>query len=178
MIEKLLRVQTIDGPYFSDRKALPQTPPSGFQNLVKAPAPVLAPVLQSAPQQLNLQVQVRANVHVSPLLTSQAPLTSPSQRLTQTTLAQLSQHPVQSENNLHLEELLVLQAILRVRPRVRQVEQTVPTAFAILSYLPLEKPFEKVFNKRRKQALAGTSFLDFRLSWEREEAEQPEESLP
>lgn len=177
LIEKLLTTQTIQGPYLGqNRLPTAQVSQALQQVLPKAAAPA---ALQSINQQLHLNLQVKAlptqNQQITRPLSNNSLFLQPSQqlsaRLSQNTLSQIQQHPVESAIDLHLEELLLLEA-LKHKVRRQITDQSVPSPFAQLSYLPLERPFGLLKNSKRRLRIQGMSFLRFRFAWEDEEDSQ------
>ncbi|PIQ27397.1 hypothetical protein COW36_22615 [bacterium (Candidatus Blackallbacteria) CG17_big_fil_post_rev_8_21_14_2_50_48_46] len=164
-IQKLLRFQTIPGPYLGSDKFLPKSSSQTF-------APLLAPkceppVLKSLTQQLDLRVQFQNK----PVLTPPSPeLMSPeSSKLCKLTLKNLQSHPVQVREKQPEVVLDILE--------VSQSEETIEIQKEVLlSFLALEKPLEKRNAKPTRKVPKGIPFLDFHFSWEDElpETENPE----
>ncbi len=172
MIEKLLRFQTIPGPYLGENRLVPTaTVTQSFQVLVNKPAPAAPPVLQSITQHLQLNVQLKPAGAQTPapshLLVSPLQI-MPSPKLSPITSAQLQQHPVSCFLDPHIEELLLLEAFKR-QGRKRQLDQLVPSPNAQLSFLAIERPFSRTAASRRKLAIQGLSFMRFRFVWEDDE---------
>lgn len=179
MIEKLLRFQTIPGPYLGENRLVPTaTVTQSFQVLVNKPTPAAPAVLQSISQHLQLNVQLKpagvqtpapSNLLVSPLQIM------PSPKLSPITSAQLQQHPVSCFLDPHIEELLLLEAFKR-QGRKRQLDQLVPSPNAQLSFLAIERPFSRTGASRRKLAIQGLSFMRFRFVWEDDDEASQQDS--
>lgn len=179
MIERLLSVQTLAGPYLGDNRALtPANQIPAFQ--MAAPKPVALPPLQSVPQQLMIninaqhfpqQMQPGAQQNAA-MLVPPAPINTTT-RLSQTTLSQIQQHAVECRWDLGIEELLILEALRpHLGSRRRPIEQVMPSPFAQLAWMPIEKPFLRLAATRRKLHVQGTAFMRFKFAWEEEEQQQ------
>lgn len=171
LIQKLLRFQTIPGPYLGNTSGLIHGPVkiSPFVLPVSQPKPSL-PVLQSQSQ--HIQIQFQKTVTGAPPAPPH-PMTPESSQLCKTTLQQLRQHPVQPSEKA-LRQLTTPAAIETafVEPSQAEVPQQV-----LLSFLALERPFEKEKKARAKKGLQGTPYIDFVFPWE-ETSEQETESGP
>ncbi|PKL80288.1 MAG: hypothetical protein CVV27_00585 [Candidatus Melainabacteria bacterium HGW-Melainabacteria-1] len=176
MIEKLLRFQTIPGPYLGENRPVPTGQVvQNFSTLLPKPEP-LPPALQS--QSLQLQLQVRSLAQGQPaaqaVAQSQAPLTPASYlhtplRLSQTTIIQIQQHPLHCRLDLRLEDLLLLEMLKR-QVRKRPADHLVPSPFAQLSWLPVDRPLARLAPSRRRLEIRGLSFMRFRFAWEDDES--------
>ena len=177
LIEKLMRFQTIQGPYLGDQRPVTTPTPAAqnFAALVSKPVPAVT-TLQSAAQQL--QISVTTQTSPAPLTPPPAPQLLPNSQLTltpqlsQTTLLQIQQHPVESRFSLQIEDLMLLE-LLKRQVRKRPIDQLVPSAHAQLSWLPTERPFLRLTQTRRKLSVRGISFIRFRFAWEGDEPEDP-----
>lgn len=173
LIEKLLGTQTIQGPYLGETRALATPTPAltnGFQSLL-APQPAAPAPLQSLGMQLQLNV---------PLLQPAQPQLPPAgwipqlpiairNQLSPATLLQIQQHPLESRFDIALQDWLLLDMLRRQGGRRRVPDQLQPSAFAQLSWVPLEKPFLKLAASRRKLRVHGIAFLHFRFAWEEDD---------
>lgn len=175
MIEKLLSCQTIQGPYLGENRPLVVAPVAqNFQVLVPKAAP--APVLQSLTQQLQLTISVKSTVQTAPGNVAQMSTLSlsPTQlmtsaKLSPVTISQIQDHSVSCRLDLGIEELLLLEAMRR-HVRKRPAEQLIPSPFAQLTWVPFESPFSRRIGSRRKLSVRGLNFINFRFSWEEDEA--------
>lgn len=169
LIEKLLRFQTINGPYLGENRPLQAVPVGqNFQALIAKPAPTMPAVLQSASQQLQINIQVKASITPAPAPSTM--LVSPLQimaspKLNAVTINQIQQHPVTSQLELNPELLLLLEAFKR-QGRKRPPEQLIPSPNAQLSFLAIERPFIRSGVARRKLSVQGLNFLRFKFVWE------------
>lgn len=170
LIQKLLRFQTIPGPYLGNASSLGVGPakiaPFVLPNTQQKAA---LPLLQSLSQQIQVQIQkpLPQSLPQPPALRLPQTLTPESTSLCKTTLLHLRQHPVQlSESALkqHLNPAVSENAQTTTVPEVQQQ--------VLLSFLALERPFEREKTEKRKKALRGTPYMDFVFAWERESDEQ------
>lgn len=180
MIERLLRMQTIDGPYLGPTKPVeaPSQARVVFQvpeaQAVKTPAPLK---LQSLGQQLHLQ-QAQKNVNQQQQHMQQSVQQIARQSLQPITLQTLNQHGVNSVLGLSAHELFLL-SLLKPQPVTKQgvPEQWVPNASAQLSFLHTPRHFLQTLPKARKLSLRGISFMTFRFQWESEDRPEQESVL-
>lgn len=172
LIEKLLNTQTLQGPYLGETRMSVQGVQQALQQVI--PKTSSLPEPQSLQSQLHLNLQIKVNTQVQQqtaqiqnqssnlFLQSSQVL---SAKLSQNTIQQIQTHPLESILSLRLEELLLLEMLTR---KVRRPipEQLVPSPFAQLSYIPTERPFDRLRLKQRKLNMRGLSFLRFRFAWE------------
>lgn len=175
MIEPLLLYPPMPTPYLGPAPAAAQGPNSAFQALLQpaAPQPVAPQPLQSAAQQLNISFQAQQSRSLTQPANPQM-IQQLSQQLSQTTQQQLLRHPVQSLPTLSEYDLLLLLA-LQGQKRVRKQDQPVPSNFAMLSFLPVERPYLRSLPRRKKLQIAGIPFMHFQFfDWENETATDSE----
>jgi hypothetical protein len=171
LIQKLLRFQTIPGPYLGESNAVANAKITQFV-LPATQSKAVLPVLQSLSQHIQVQLQKPQpqQQQQTPTLRPLNLLTPESESLCKTTLQHLRQHPVQvpekalkqnlnpgSQESVHVE----------TAPEVQQQ--------VLLSFLALERPFERQKSEKRKKAPPGTPYMDFVFAWEREQADEGEE---
>lgn len=162
MIERLLRMQTIDGPYLGPTRPVETvtTPRVPFHlPEAKVANPAQAPKLQSLGQHLQIQqgggVQRIAQQGLQPV-----------------TLQSLQQQGLSSAVGVSPEELFLL-GLLRIKGSKQQTEQWVPNTSAQLSFIETPQTFLRTLPKARKLRLRGISFMRFRFEWEDETAKSP-----
>ena len=172
LIEKLLNTQTLQGPYLGEVRMPTQQLQQALQQAL--PKAVAFPEPQSLQTQLHLNLQIKVNAQVNQqaaqiqnqssnlFLQSSQVL---SAKLSQNTIQQIQQHPIDSILSLRIEELFLLQMLMR-KVRRQIPEQLVPSPFAQLSYIPTERPFDRLRQSKRKLQVGGLSFLRFRFAWE------------
>ena len=167
LIQKLLRFQTIPGPYLGE--PLPPAPPVPQAFALPGVRPVQPLRLQV--RALHLNIQALSHPLPPKLPPSEpVPISPESVRLCRLTLRQLLAHPLEVRQ--------------RVAESVAPALETPPAPLPpeapheiYLSFLALERPFEKQQTARRRKALSGLPFLDFHFAWE-DEAERGEEDSP
>jgi hypothetical protein len=166
LIQKLLRFQTIPGPYLGANSgpiAQTKVVPFDLARLSQKSNPNL---LQSKLEQIQIQyLKPEAKNH------PQRPdiaLSPESTQLCKTTLQVLRQHPVKIPEQI-LEK--TIQSLEVIAPASQ--ESGVDTQHQVLlSFIALERPFEKVKSSKRKNAPAGTPFMEFVFEWEKETLEE------
>ena len=173
MIERLLRMQTIDGPYLGSARPLEASSATKVQPFVqpepKAVAVAKPLVLQSLGQQLQIQQfhtqQAKKNVTQHQNQMQQSAQRIVQQSLSPVTLNALHGQQLSSTLGLSPEELFLL-GLLRVKGSKQQAEQWVPNASAQLSFIETPRVFLRTLPKARKLRLRGISFMHFRFEWE------------
>lgn len=174
MIERLLRMQTIDGPYLGPNRPLEATSAAKVQPFVLPEPKALAPkpmVLQSLGQQLHIQ-QAQKNVAQHQNQMQHSAQNIIRQSLNPVTLNALQGQTFASALSLSPEELFLL-GLLRAKGGARPQEQWVPNASAQLSFIETPRVFLRTLPKARKLRLRGISFMSFRFQWEDEPLESP-----
>lgn len=178
MIQQIISsTQKLPAPYLGPSK-LVELPAQNFrsvtQQLTQQAAPASTP-LQSASQHLQIQVKNQAQ-----LTQNQAQqkfnhsVKQLAKQLSQTTRAHLQQHPVRVKIlELNLQELLLLSA-LRAKGQAKAADQLVPSQFAMLSSVPIERSFLRTLPKKREIFSSGRYFMNFRFVWEDWEEEEHE----
>jgi hypothetical protein len=172
LIQKLLRYQTIPGPYLGESNAAATAKITPFV-LPATQSKTVSPVLQSLSHQIQVQIQkpLPQQQQQTPALRPLQQLTPESTSLCKTTLQHLRQHPVQlPEKTLKHNLNTVGQESTQAEP-VPEVQQQV-----LLSFLALERPFEREKSAKRKKAPHGTPYMDFVFAWEREQADEEDEN--
>ena len=173
MIERLLRMQTIDGPYLGPTRPLEATaaPRAVFQvpeaKAALAPQPLK---LQSLGQQLHIQ-QAHKTVAQQQQHMQQSVQQIARQSLQPVTLQALQQHGVSSVLGLSAQELFLL-SLLKPKSGGKTLtgqEQWVPNASAQLSFIHTPRTFLHTLPRARQLRLRGISFMTFRFQWESEE---------
>jgi hypothetical protein len=179
MIERLLRMQTIDGPYLGVNRPLEASPPvTKIQSFLlpepkaQAPKPL---VLQSIGQQLHIQ-QAQKNITMHQNQMHQSAQNIIRQTLTPVTLSALQGQTYTSALSLSPEELFLL-GLLRSKGGAKRSDQWVPNvspnASAQLSFIETPRVFLRTLPRARKLRLRGISFMNFRFQWEDEPLESP-----
>lgn len=174
LIQKLLRFQTIPGPYLGESNAVANAKITQFA-LPSTQSKTVLPVLQSLSQQIQVQLQKPLpQQQQSPALRPLNLLTPESESLCKTTLQHLRQHPV------HVPEKALKQSLLNPVGQEQTHAETAPEVQqqVLLSFLALERPFEREKSAKRKKAPPGTPYMDFVFAWEREQADKEEENPP
>lgn len=168
LIQKLLRFQTIPGPYLGEASAMAAGPAKITPFVLPATQTKAAlPVLQSLSQQIQVQLKPVPIQQPQPAPRPLLILTPESATLCKTTLQQLRQHPVQlPETRSNLGETALPENAPLATPEVQQQ--------VLLSFLALERPFEREKSEKRKKAPRGTPYMDFVFAWERESEEGDE----
>ncbi len=178
MIERILRMQTIDGPYLGKSAPTAQPATSMAQHLAKAavPGPTTEPLkLQSLGQQLHIQSaqkQIKQQkVHMQKGVQSIA-----QQTLQPTTLQAIKGGGLHSLLALSPQELLLL-AALRAKhaPTARTADQWVPHVSAQLSFIETPRQFLRTLPRAKSLRLKGLSFIRFRFDWERDAERERED---
>lgn len=173
MIERLLRMQTIDGPYLGPTRPLEATaaPRAAFQvpeaKTALAPEPLR---LHSLGQQLHIQ-QAQKTVAQQQHSMQHSVQHIARQTLQPVTLQSLQQHGVSSVLGLSAQELFLL-SLLKPKSSGKALtgqEQWVPNASAQLSFIHTPRTFLHTLPKARQLRLRGISFMTFRFQWESEE---------
>jgi hypothetical protein len=172
LIQKLLRYQTIPGPYLGESNAVATAKITQFV-LPATQSKAVLPVLQSLSQQIQVQLQkpLPQQQPQPPTLRPANLLTPESTSLCKTTLQHLRQHPVQLPEKALKQNLNPVGHEITPAETVPEVQQQV-----LLSFLALERPFEREKSAKRKKAPHGTPYMDFVFAWEREEAEDEQEN--
>lgn len=166
LLQKLLRFQTIPGPYLGEPgqqpvavKAVPFVLPQPAR-----PAPAL---LQSLPNQLEVRIQsppTNKPELTAPLRSKQAP---ESTRLCRLTLRHLQAHPVQVQVYKRMAKFWEGETFAVQESQPREVQKEV-----LHSFLALERPLKKKQSARGRRVPKGIPFLDFYFTWEDEEKPQ------
>lgn len=181
MIERLLRMQTIDGPYLGPTRALDAAPAAqAHVQRFSLPAPTAAPrplELQSLGQQLHIQRAQKSVASQQQHMQRQAQ-NIVQQHLHPTTLQALQGQHLNSVLHLSPQELLLL-GLLRTQPEAQALsghEQWVPNASAQLSFVHTPRQILHTLPRAKKLRLRGISFMTFRFQWE-EDTSPEEESV-
>lgn len=173
MIEKLLRFQTIPGPYLGPARPLPpmeQAAPARFQHWLQNPIPTAQPVLPLKSVSQHLQLNLRPAAQPGQYQLQHMPLQSLS-TLSQTVQQQLQQHPARSQSlEAWLQASLLLLCFKSPKNKRPPPELLQPGPFAMLSALPTERSYARERLRLRRSSLTGRHFWDFALTWEREPA--------
>lgn len=179
MIERLLRMQTIDGPYLGPARALDAAPAAqarvaGQRFSLPAPSATPRPMeLQSLGQQLHIQQAQKSVASQQQQMQRQAQ--NIAQSLQPTTLQALQGQHLNSVLHLSPQELLLL-GLLRTQSEAQALsghEQWVPNASAQLSFVHTPRQILHTLPRAKKLRLRGISFMTFRFQWE--EDTPPEE---
>ncbi len=181
MIERLLRMQTIDGPYLGPARppeASPATPRAVFQLPEAKTPPVPSAKLQSLGQQLHVQ-QAHNTVASQQRSMQHSVQHIARQTLQPATLQSLQQHGVSSVLGLSAQELFLL-SLLKPQSEGKSLtgqEQWVPNASAQLSFIHTPRTFLHTLPRARQLRLRGLSFMTFRFQWESDEAAPDEAGM-
>ncbi|MBF2055158.1 MAG: hypothetical protein IGS03_17040 [Candidatus Sericytochromatia bacterium] len=178
MLEKLLRFQTIPGPYLGPAQPLQataQTAPARFQHwLQQTQSPQPQPLLPLKSVSQHLQINLRPAAQPGQYQLQHQPLQSISQ-LSQTVQQQLQQHPARSQSlEAWLQASLLLLCFKTAKGRRPPPELLQPSPFAMLSALPTERSYAHERQRLRRTSLTGRHFWDFELTWEKTPAEEAE----
>lgn len=176
MIERLLRMQTIDGPYLGPSRPLEAASASTKVQAFALPEPSLKPPpkpmgLTSLGQHLHIQ-QAQKNVAQHQNQIQQSAQNVMRQSLSPVTLNALHGQTLSSSLSLSPEELFLL-GLLRAKGGAKHSETWVPNASAQLSFIETPRVFLRTLPKARKLRLRGISFMHFRFAWEDEPLDSP-----